>query len=113
MDIMAIDSAQVPAMDAAVEAYINEVETCITNIRAFEVGPGSGFYGTDQCNTINNYVEETCTQINQIVRYFDDFKAALAEVSAAYIAQSQAVTVDAVKEAATNDGDLITVNRMN
>lgn len=113
MDTMAINSAQVPAMQNAVETYITDVENCLNSIKAFEVGPESGFYGTAQCTTINGYVTETCEQINQIVRYFDDFKAALDQVAQAYQDQSSAVSVDSVEAAAKNEGDLITVNRMN
>lgn len=112
MDTMALKSDHVETMQTAIETYIADVETAIGNIKAFEITSDSGFYGTDQCTTINGYVTETCDQINKIVRYFDDFKDALAEVAGAYLDQSAATTVGEVKEAAKNDGDLINVNRM-
>ena len=93
-------------------SYLQPVETAIANIKAFEIGSDSGFYGTAQCTTINGYVSETCEQINKIVRYFDDFKKALDEVAGAYSDQSAATTVGEVEAAAENEGDLVNVNRM-
>jgi hypothetical protein len=112
MDTMALNSEYVGTMQQAIETYITDVETAIANIKAFEIGSDSGFYGTAQCTTINGYVSETCEQINKIVRYFDDFKKALDEVAGAYSDQSAATTVGEVEVAAENEGDLVNVNRM-
>lgn len=112
MDNLTLNSEHIGTMQNAIETYITDVETAIENIRAFEIGSDSGFYGTAQCATINGYVTETCEQINKIVRYFDDFKKALDEVAGAYSDQSAAVSVGEVEAAAENEGDLINVNRM-
>ena len=82
MDTMAIKSGEVPAMQSAIETYIVEVETCLNNIKSYEMGSSEGIYGAAQVATVNNYISETCTQINSIVRYFDEFKAKLTEVGA-------------------------------
>ena len=113
MDNLTLNSEYIGTMQTAIETYVTDVEDAIANIKAFEIGSDSGFYGTAQCATINGYVSETCEQINKIVRYFDDFKKALDEVAGAYSDQSAAVTVGEVKAAAENEGDLVNVNRMN
>lgn len=113
MDTMAINSAEIGSMQSAIETYITEVETCLSNIKAFEIGPDNGFYGTAQCSSINEYITETCVQINSIVRYFDEFKEKLTEVAAAYVDQSSAITTGDVAAAPSTEGDLVTVNRMN
>ena len=112
MDTMAIKSGEVPAMQSAIESYIVEVETCLNNIKSYEMGSSEGIYGAAQVATVNNYINETCTQINSIVRYFDEFKEKLTEVAAAYVDQQAAITTGDVAAAKANDSDLVTVNRM-
>ena len=77
MDNMAFNSGEIGSMQSAIESYITEVESGLNAIRGFEIGPDSGFYGAAQCSTVNQYISETCTQINSIVRYFDEFKEKL------------------------------------
>lgn len=113
MDNMAFNSGEIGSMQSAIESYITEVESGLNAIKAFEIGPDSGFYGAAQCATVNTYISDTCTQINSIVRYFDEFKEKLTEVAAAYVDQSAAITTGDVATAPSTEGDLVTINRMN
>lgn len=113
MDIMAFNSGEIGTMQAAIETYITEVENGLNNIKGFEIGADSGFYGSAQCATVNQYINDTCTQINSIVRYFDEFKEKLNEVAEAYAQQSASITTGDVAAAPSTEGDLVNVNRMN
>ena len=110
MDTMAFNKNEIGSMKGAIESYIADVEAGLKNIKSMEI---AGFYGTEQCKTVNGYIDETCTQINAIVRYFDEFKEKLHDVEAAYEAQSAAITTGDVAAAPSTEGDLVTVNRMN
>ena len=112
MDTMAINGAKVPEMQAAIESYIIEVEEGLNNISHYEMGASEGIYGAAQITTVNSYIDETCKQINSIVRYFEDFKTVLDQVREAYEQQQAAITTGEVEQAKENDGDLVTVNRM-
>ena len=112
-DIMAIKYDEVANMQNAIESYISDVESHIQKIKDFKVEDYDGVYGTNQIETINNYINETGVQINAIVRHFDDFKDALSEVQAAYESQQAAITVSEVEVAPEDAGDLININKMN
>lgn len=110
---MAFNKNEIGSMKGAIESYITEVEAGLKSIKSMEIGPEAGFYGTEQCKTVNAYIDDTCTQINAIVRYFDEFKEKLHDVESAYEAQSAAISTGEVAAAPSTEGDLVTVNRMN
>ncbi len=113
MDDMAIDGAQVPTMQAAIETYTTGVEELLNQIRADDISVADGVYGGDQIATVNNYIEETCTQINTIVRYFDDFQEKLNAVLQAYESKQAAVSLGSVETAqAADPSEMVTVNHM-
>jgi hypothetical protein len=113
MDIMAIDGEQVPTMQAAIENYTTDVEKHLNDIRADDITVADGVYGTEQIATVNAYIEETCTQINTIVRYFDDFKEKLVQVKEAYDAKQSSISLGTVEEAkAADESEMVNVSRM-
>ncbi len=112
-DSMAIDAGQVPAMKAAIENYTVAVEEHLNQINGDTITVEDGVYGGAQITMVNNYIKETCKQINTIVRYFNDFQAKLDEVEKAYDAKQAATslgTVEAAKEA--DPSEMVTVNHM-
>jgi len=110
---MAIDGAQVPAMQAAIETYTTTVEELLNEIRSDDVSVEDGVYGAAQIATVNEYIEATCTEINTIVRYFDDFKDKLNQVLAEYEAKQGAINLGPVEAAAAADpSEMVTVNHM-
>ncbi len=112
-DDLAIDGAQVPAMQAAIETYTSGVEEHLAQIKGDDITVEDGVYGSAQIAMVNNYIEETCTQINTIVRYFDDSKAKLDAVTAAYEANQGATSMGTVETAAAADpSEMVTVNHM-
>ncbi len=113
MDNMAIDAEQVPTMQAAIESYTQNVEALLNQIRSDDITVADGVYGEAQINTVNAYIEETCTQINTIVRYFDDFKEKLNQVLAAYNSKQESINLGPVEEAkAADPSEMVTVNHM-
>ena len=113
MDTRAIDSSQIGNMETAIENYTEAVETGIKSIRDYEISEENGVYGSAQMARINNYIEETCTEINAIVRYFDKFKEVLSDISTEYSAESGKIDPGTVTEHSTEGvDDIITVNRM-
>lgn len=112
MDTMAIDGAQVSDMKSAIESYTLKVEEDLSNIKAYEINAGDGVYGINQVDNINTYIENTCTEINAIVRYFDEFQEALHQVSIEYINQQGKINPGDVSAHKTASDDMITVNRM-
>ncbi len=113
MDDMAIDGAQVPAMQAAIESYTTTVEEHLNKIRADDISVADGVYGEAQIATVNAYIEDTCTQINTIVRYFDDFKEKLNQVLQAYVTKQSSVSLGSVEAAkAADESEMVNVNHM-
>ena len=113
MDTRAIKSNEIDNMKNAIESYTVNVEDCIKKLKGFKIDNNSGFYGQKQTETIDDYIDRTCVEINKIVRYFDDFKVKLEDVREAYAAQDAAVKVGDVAAAkAADESDLVTVNRM-
>ena len=58
-DDMAIDGAQVPAMQAAIETYTSGVEEHLAQIKGDDITVEDGVYGSAQIAMVNNYIEET------------------------------------------------------
>ena len=113
MDTRAIDSTQIGNMKTAIENYTLAVEEGIKSIRDYEISEQDGVYGVTQMAKINNYIEETCTEINAIVRYFDKFKEVLSDINVEYINETGRVDPGTVAEHSTEGvDDIITVNRM-
>ena len=112
MDTKAIKYEQIVPMQNAIETYTVEVETHLNKIKGFAIGATDGVYGAVQAQTVDQYIDQTCEQINKIVRHFDEFKVALNDVQAAYESKQAAVSVGSVAEAAPDAGDLINVNKM-
>ena len=111
-DTMAIKYEEVPNMRNAIEKYTTEVEDHLNKIKGYEINAGDGVYGEAQIKTVDSYIDETATQINAIVRHFDEFKDALNEVQAAYESKQAAISVSEVQNAPADAGDLIHVNKM-
>ena len=112
MDTRAIKGDKVPDMQNAIEEYTLRVEDGLNAIKGFEITPDSGFYGNEQVKIVDGYIDETCTEINAIVRYFDEFKEALAQVGEAYAAEEGKVNPGEVEAHQEASDDMITVNRM-
>ncbi len=112
MDIRAIKGEEVGNMQAAIEDYTTRVEAELQKIKSYDLSGNDGIYGSAQIATIKTYLEETATQINSIVRHFDEFKEALVEVNAAYESKQESIKTNEVESAPADAGDLINVNRM-
>lgn len=113
MDTMAFNKNEISSMQGAIEAYITEVEAGLSSIRDMEITSEHGFYGNKQITKVNSYINNTCNEINHIVRYFDEFKEKLTQVQLAYEAEDEAVTTGEVAAAPKeNPEELVTVNRM-
>ena len=112
-DTMAIDAAQVPTMKSAIQTYIEDVNAKMDAIKSYSIGSEEGVYGSEQVQTIDSYIDDTCDKIKSIVTYFDVFEAALDEVAAAYDAKQAGSSVTAAAENKAPDAaDLININRM-
>ncbi|MGM9877635.1 MAG: hypothetical protein ACI33S_03200 [Bacilli bacterium] len=112
MDTMAIKSGEINNMQHAIETYTVAVEDCIKSLKKYKIDNSTGFYGKSQADTVNTYIDNTCIEINKIVRHFDEFKEKLDQVAEAYKAQDAAISTGEVAAAKANEGDLVTVNRM-
>ncbi len=112
MDTMAIKYDEIENMTAAIESYELKVEEYLNKIREYNIAYENGVYGEAQISTIDGYLDETANQINAIVRHFDEFKNKLSEVKEAYDAKQKAISVSAVEAAPEDEGDLVTVNKM-
>ena len=112
-DNMAIDAGEIKNMQNAIELYTTNVETHLKEIKGDDITVEDGVYGGAQIAMVNNYIEETCTQINTIVRYFDDFQAKLDEVAKEYEAKQGSVSMGEVATAKEADpSEMVTVNHM-
>lgn len=112
-DTKAIIAGEIPNMKSAIEKYTQNVETEISRISSYQVNTGDGFYGAAQIQKVDEYINKTCEEIGKIVRYFDEFQAALDQVEAAYDAQQANINVSEVQAHKEADPEgLIKVNRM-
>lgn len=112
MDTMAIKYEEIDNMTAAIETYELKVEEYLNKIREYNIAYENGVYGEAQISTIDGYLDETANQINAIVRHFDEFKNKLSQVKDAYEEKQKSISVSAVEAAPEDEGDLVTVNKM-
>ena len=113
MDITAFKYDELDNMKNTIETYTVEVENHLNKIKAYNLEYKDGVYGAEQIGIVKGYLNDTATQINTIVRYFEEFQKALDQVKAAYETKQANIKVDAVETAKPADADdLVSVNPM-
>lgn len=110
-NLMAINLDEAKAMEDAIQTYIDDCNHQIQAIADYTISASDGFYGAVQAKKVDEYIANTCKEIQKIVTYFYDFKEALIQVEVDYATKDGRTTTSDVNPAAEKKEDMITVNK--